>query len=125
MAQFKPLSNEELSKVVPILEDVLLKTNESKPLFSSQIVEIMKEELNNQNIKYNFVPSALRRMTNYLRSTGKLPVIAGVKGYFVSYSPDVLWSQIESLESRKMSIGLASEGLSSILMKVRKQSLEE
>lgn len=118
MSQFKPLTNEELSKVVPILEKLLLSTNESAKLYSTDIVRNMIVLLAFQKINYNFTQVTLRKMINYLRSTGRLPIMATSQGYWVSYKLEDMTAQIESLESRANSIMLASYGLRNIIKKV-------
>lgn len=118
MAQFKPLNNEELTKVVPILEKLLLSTNEGAKLYSTDIVRNMIVLLQIQKVTYNFTAVSLRRMINYLRSTGRLPIMATSQGYWVTWKVDDLMAQVESLESRANSIMLASYGLRNIVKKI-------
>lgn len=116
MAQFKALTNEELSKIVPILLQVLLTTNSDTRLYSTDIVRIMSVMLSNKKINYNFTQVNLRRMINYLRSIGKLPIMAGPRGYWVSTSKEEILAQVESLESRAASIMQAASGLRKFLI---------
>ena len=53
----------------------------------------------------------LRKYFNYFRSKGQLPIIATSDGCSISYDPDIIRSQIHSLEQRARSILLAANGM--------------
>ena len=53
----------------------------------------------------------LRKMVNYIRSNGLLPLIATSKGYYVSRDRTEIEAQIESLKQRARSIERCAKGM--------------
>jgi hypothetical protein len=53
----------------------------------------------------------LRKLVNYIRTNGLLPLIATSKGYYVSYEKEEIQAQIKSLKQRASSIENCADGL--------------
>ena len=83
--------------------------------------EICKRVNDNKLTKTKFTESRLRKICNYIRSNGMIPLIATSNGYYVDYSPEVLQSQIRSLKERASSIYRCAQGLEVFLPKETKQ----
>lgn len=71
--------------------------------------EIIKYFRNNCYVALQ--PPRLRKMINFIRSNGLLPIIGTSKGYFVSYDKEVIKSEILSLSERSDAILNAANGL--------------
>jgi hypothetical protein len=55
----------------------------------------------------------LRKMVNYIRTNGILPLIATSKGYYISFDRNEIKKQIKSLQERANSINRCADGLQS------------
>lgn len=93
-----------------------MKTQEKKTV--ALFRELLKSSSRKKPIKSHIIESKLgisgfnvRRMTHYLRASGKLPIISNDNGYYISYSKKEIKQQIESLEFRAKSISDAANGL--------------
>jgi hypothetical protein len=53
----------------------------------------------------------LRKMVNYIRKNGILPIIATSRGYFVTYEKELIEKQIKSLNERAAGIKDAANGM--------------
>lgn len=85
---------------------------EDNPIRAKEIVATTNLWLLNLGVDvYQLTEPRLRKMVNYIRSTGALPLIATSKGYYVSYSPEVIKSQVKSLRERANSILRCADGL--------------
>ena len=69
----------------------------------------------NKLTKKKFTEVRLRKIVNYIRTNGLIPLIATSSGYYVDYSPEVIESQIKSLKERSSSIYHCAVGLEKIL----------
>ena len=70
----------------------------------------------NKLTKIKFTEVRLRKIVNYIRTNGLIPLIATSSGYYVDYSPEkVIESQIKSLKERSSSIYHCAVGLEKIL----------
>lgn len=65
--------------------------------------------------EYQLTEPRLRKMVNYIRSNGLLPLIATSKGYYVSHDKKEIEAQIESLLQRANSIEQSAKGLQNYL----------
>jgi len=106
---------EDEKKLVPLVINGFKKYTKENPIKSKEIVSKMNEFLakNNYNIKMTDV--RLRKLVNYIRSSGKQPIMANSNGYYVSYDKDEIRQQIESLQQRARSINMCAEGLSKFI----------
>jgi hypothetical protein len=105
-----PLTDDE-KKLVPIIINGLAKCDEeSKALHGKVICEKV-------TLKYGIklTEPRLRKITNFIRSEGIIPIIATSKGYYTSKDKDVILKQIASLEQRRDAIDVAIKGLQKFL----------
>ena len=110
----EPLTADDL-RFLPVLRRGLERHGKDDPIKAPAIVKA----LNDQRIKYDFqvrfTEARLRKLVNHLRTNGLLPVIATSSGYFVTYDPEIIRSQIRSLRDRASGIAGAANGLESFL----------
>jgi len=104
------LSEDEL-EIIPLVKLFFELYNKENPIKSPAFVEMINRNLlhNGYTIQINEV--RLRKFVNYIRKNSLLPLIATSKGYFVSYDPEVIKSQIRSLRERASSILDCANGL--------------
>jgi len=107
----KELSEDEFSMLPNLIQILQEHPNMSAAIFSEDLCRKMA-------VRYQvekFPGSRLRKMTNYLRVNGILPVIATSKGYYISYDKEMIESQIKSLLERASSIRKSAYGLQKFL----------
>jgi len=107
------LTEEELI-LVPDICEAFRKYTKDNPI---KAPEIVKKINHNKLTKTKFTESRLRKICNYIRSNGMIPLIATSNGYYVDYSPEALQSQIKSLKERASSIYRCAAGLETFLKK--------
>lgn len=101
---------EQEKSLLPMLIKGLSNKSSEEPIKASDIVSKMNKFNNGTNLpKMHDV--RLRKMVNYIRTNGLLPIIATSKGYFVSYDENIILEQIESLTQRAKSIEKCANGL--------------
>jgi len=61
--------------------------------------------------KYKITGARLRKLCNFIRSEGMIPLIASKCGYYVSHDPIEINNQIKSLEERAAAILNSANGL--------------
>lgn len=105
------LSNEELS-LVPDMCEAFRKYTKQNPIKAPIIVAKINA---NKLTKIKFTEVRLRKIVNYIRTNGLIPLISTSSGYYVDYSPEVIESQIKSLKERSSSIYHCAVGLEKIL----------
>jgi hypothetical protein len=88
------------------------KTN---PIKSELIVTRMNQYLQNNGYKIKMTGPRLRKMVNYIRSNGLIPLIANSQGYFTSDCKQTILEQITSLQERANSIERCAQGLKKFL----------
>lgn len=66
---------------------------------------------NEKSKEINLTPARLRKIVNYIRTNGLIPLIATSKGYYVSYEKEIIENQIKSLKQRANSINNCANGL--------------
>lgn len=77
------------------------------PIKSDEIVN----KMNQANPKNKLTGARLRKIINYIRSNGILPVIATSNGYYTSNDKSEIQKQILSLYQRARSIETCADGL--------------
>jgi hypothetical protein len=106
-----PLSDDEKQFVPLIIQGLSTKTKDN-PIKSDSICEKL-------NDKYNYgckmTGARLRKITNFIRSEGILPVIATSNGYYCSYDKKEIEDQIKSLYERAEAIKNSADGLKKFL----------
>ena len=103
----KELTEEE-KQLVTKLDDIL--SNRKMPIKSDEIVLLIKEHYP----KFNEVK--LRKLSNYIRTNGILPLMATSNGYFLAVSQEEVRREIKSLRERANSINSAANGLTRFLL---------
>ena len=100
------LSKDE-KMLIPVLMNGFKKKTKTNPVKAPEVVK----NLNDWYGRKVLSQPRLRKLCNLLRSTGMLPLIATSKGYYVSYEPEEIKSQIRSLKDRANAILASAEGL--------------
>ena len=88
------------------------KTN---PIKAELIVKRMNVFLENNGYKIRLTQPRLRKLVNYIRSNGLLPLIANSHGYFTTDCKITIQEQVRSLQERANSIERAVDGLKKFL----------
>lgn len=83
----------------------------NNPIKAPEIVEAINRQLQIQGHGDRFTEARLRKVVNFIRTTGILPLIATSKGYYVSYDQDEISQQIKSMHERADAITAAADGL--------------
>jgi hypothetical protein len=104
------LNEIELS-ILPLVIDYFSIYSKNKPIKEPEFVRIFNEK--NLGVKLNGV--RLRKLVNYIRANGIVPLIATSKGYYISYDKKEIETQIKSLYQRASSIKNCANGLSNFL----------
>jgi hypothetical protein len=105
-----PLTEDE-KLYIPIIIKGLSTKSKDKAIKSDAIVKALNE-------KYTYCKmtgARLRKITNFIRSEGILPIIATSNGYYVSYDEEEIKSQIVSLLDRAQAIINSANGLKKFL----------
>ena len=110
------LTDQEL-KLVPIFIEGIRKFTDGKKIKAPEIVNLINSKYGEKTI----TQPRLRKIVNYVRSNGLLPVIATSKGYYVSYDKQEIKQQIRSLKERASAIYSSASGLESFLTETQMQ----
>jgi hypothetical protein len=94
-------------KMLPLLISGFKNYTIENPIKEPDIVS----RFNDRNTGLKLSGVRLRKIVNYIRSNGLLPLIATSKGYYVSYDKSIISSQIKSLRQRSFSINNCASGL--------------
>lgn len=103
--------SEEEKKLIPILIKGFLAHNKNNPIKSKDICEAINNKRVLYGLKRQFNGVRLRKITNYIRSNGILPLIATSDGYYTSNDTSEIKKQIESLKQRANAILNSATGL--------------
>lgn len=104
--------NEEELRMVPDICEAFRKYSKDNPIKAPEICEKINS---NKPDASKFTEARLRKICNYIRSNGMIPLIATSRGYYVDYSREALESQIKSLTERSNSIMRCAQGLQTFL----------
>lgn len=113
-----PLSIEERELLVCVY-DVIKMVDKNNPIKAPNLIQRVKQLTN----KEKFAQARLRKIINFIRSNGLLPVIATSSGYYTSYEIDEIQREIKSLNERAEAIKYASDGLKIFLEKKEQLTL--
>jgi hypothetical protein len=105
------LSNDDLVFLQPLINGISKRTKDN-PIKARDIVVAMN---NHRAGGKKFSEVLLRKLTNYIRSNGVLPLIATSDGYYCSTDSAEIIKQIQSLEQRARSIQRCADGLNRYL----------
>lgn len=103
------LTDEEKVYIPLIIKGMSNKTK-NNPIKSDAICKALKD-----NFGINMTGARLRKITNFIRSEGILPIIATSNGYYCSYDQDEIRNQIQSLYERADAIRHSADGLKRFL----------
>lgn len=105
-----PLTDDEM-KIMEIIKVGLAKRGKSQAIKGEDICSRINKSKEKYGIKKGLTDARLRKITNYLRTNGILPVIATSKGYYCSYDVVEITAQIDSLMERANAIKASADGL--------------
>jgi hypothetical protein len=97
-------------RLVPVIIRGLNLKSKANPIKGAEIVAAINGQKEKYGIK-QFSEPRLRKIVNFIRSEGILPVIGTSNGYYISYDADELNGQIESLTQRADAIMSSANGL--------------
>lgn len=105
------LPHDEYIVLQPLIKS-LSRRGKDNPIKAPEIVKAINEKL---NTKTKFTEVKLRKMCNFIRTQGMLPLIATSDGYYCSYDRDEIEKQIRSLNERASAILASANGLSKFI----------
>lgn len=114
--QTPELTPEEMAELPAVIHSFRY-YDKNNPIKASVIVTKMNIYLKMKGSKMKMTDVRLRRMVNYIRTNGLLPLIATSKGYFTSKNKQEIELQIKSLQERARSIQRCANGLKKFLEK--------
>lgn len=102
------LNEQEKELVLILIKGFKAHTGPSSAILSPEIVR----KINEQKLTSKKVTGVrIRKMCNYIRTKGILPLIATSKGYYISSDKQEILRQIKSLNERANSIRNCAVGL--------------
>jgi hypothetical protein len=104
------LSSDEM-EILPIVVHGFRNYKKNNPIKAELIVTRMNEYLLARGYKTRMTQPRLRKMVNYIRTNGLIPLIATSQGYFTSDCKQTIQEQIKSLQERANSIQRCAAGL--------------
>ena len=101
-------------KLMPVIIKGLSTKTKDNPIKAADIVNAINENKDRYGIKV-FSEPRLRKIINFIRSEGILPVMGTTNGYYVTNDRADLESQSESLTQRSEAIMSSANGLKKFL----------
>jgi len=108
------LTSEEM-EILPVVVHGFRNYKKDNPIKAELIVTRLNEYLNTKGYKIKMTQPRLRKMVNYIRTNGIIPLIATSHGYFTTDCKETIQNQIQSLYERANSIGRCATGLRKFL----------
>ena len=108
------LTSEEM-EILPIVVHGFRNYKKANPIKSELIVTRLNEYLLARGYKIKMTGVRLRKIVNYIRTNGIIPLIATSNGYFTSDCKQTIQEQIQSLQERANSIERCATGLKKFL----------
>jgi hypothetical protein len=108
------LSDEE-KRLLPILIAGFKRHGYNEPIKSDDVISLINAKLRALNLTQRVTGVRLRKMVNFIRANGIIPLIATSNGYYTSYNPDEIEKQIQSLKDRAAAMLIAAKGLERFL----------
>ena len=102
-------------KLVPVIIKGLSTKTKDNPIKGADIVNAINENKDRYGIKL-FSEPRLRKIINFIRSEGILPVMGTSNGYYCTKDREELQSQIESLTQRAEAIMTSANGLKKFIL---------
>lgn len=112
--QTHELTKEEM-ELIPIVIHGFRQYKKNNPIKADLIVQRMNLFLENNGYKTRLTQPRLRKLVNYIRTNGLIPLIATSNGYFTTECKETIQLQIISLQQRANSIERAVDGLKKFL----------
>lgn len=106
---------EEEKNLIPVLICGFKNHGRANPIKAEDIVKSINAQKSKYKLTKDFTDARMRKMCNLIRTEGIIPLIATSKGYYVSYSPSEIHSQIKSLQQRADAIYRPANGLKKFL----------
>ena len=106
---------EEEKKLVPILIKGFSTKTKDNPIKAPEIVQAINGKRETLGLKSNFSEVRLRKIVNFIRAEGILPLIATSNGYYCSNDKEEIKNQIESLTQRADAIMSSANGLNKFI----------
>ena len=108
------LTSDEM-EILPIVVHGFRNYKKENPIKAELIVTRMNDYLQKHESKVKMTQPRLRKIVNYIRTNGIIPLIATSNGYFTSDCKETIAEQIKSLQERANSIERCAEGLKKFL----------
>lgn len=112
----EPLTDEEKKLLPVIITGFKTKVNKGNAIKAPRIVKGVNQYCKTNNIKIEITEPRLRKIVNYIRRNGLLPVIATSSGYYISYDKKEIENQIKSIEQRCNAMLASADGLKKFLV---------
>ena len=105
--------SEEEKKYIYLLVTGFEKRTKDNPIKAPDLIKSINIFVSTQrpDIKKPLSEPRLRKLCNYIRTRGLIPLIATSNGYYVSYDKEEIIAQIQSLKDRANAIMKSSFGL--------------
>jgi hypothetical protein len=103
------LTGFQLHLIKSVIE-IISNFHKDKPIKSHDLINLINQKLMLDKDE-RLTPVRFRKICNYIRSNGLLPLIATSKGYYVCYDSDEVSLQITSLQERAEAIINSANGL--------------
>lgn len=110
----RELTDEEC-KLVPILIKGFSTKTKETAVKAPDIVEAINKQSDKFGLKNKFSEVRLRKIVNFIRSEGILPLMATSNGYYCTDDREEIRSQIDSLTQRAEAIMVSANGLKKYL----------
>jgi len=110
----RELTDEEC-KLVPILIKGFSTKTKETAVKAPEIVEAINKQADKFGLKNKFSEVRLRKIVNFIRSEGILPLMATSNGYYCTDDREEIRSQIDSLTQRAEAIMVSANGLKKYL----------
>lgn len=110
----RDLEPEEKQLVRVLISGFKTKTKDN-PIKAPDIIKKINLDKQRLGLKKNITEPRLRKLCNFIRSEGMIPLIATSSGYYVSYDKEEVKKQIDSLNERASAIIGSANGLKKFL----------
>lgn len=110
----RTLEPEEKKLIRVLLAGFETKTK-ANPIKAPAIINAINAKKKEFGLTKKFSEPRFRKLCNFIRSKGMIPLIATSSGYYVSHDKEEIRKQIESLNERAMAIINSANGLKKFL----------
>ena len=103
--------------LVPMIINNIKLFTEHNPVKSPEFIKQINRKLDEIGLKQQIRDVKFRKLVNFIRSSGMLPIIATSEGYYYTEDGNEILKQIKSMRERANSINNAADGMELWLMK--------